>query len=209
MIDEKTREKLREPLPAEAVSPHPSKPYLSTIKAIFVVERLNSIFGVGGWKVENTFIEKVDKMVVVKSVFTYKDIYIEAFGGNDNADLGDAYKGACTDALTKIGSYLEIGIDVFKGKATTGQITPQKAYTAPNSTNTTNYALKTSYAPKIEGKKCPDCSGKFIKNPKTGSVFCENKCWLPENNHFKIAKDAGFGLKEVDEIPVDELNFKD
>jgi hypothetical protein len=29
--------------------------------------------------------------------------------------LGDAYKGAATDALTKIGSYLEIGIDVFKG----------------------------------------------------------------------------------------------
>ena len=49
-------------------------------------------------------------------------IYFECYGGNDNGgensknfDLGDAYKGATTDALTKIGSYLEIGIDVFKG----------------------------------------------------------------------------------------------
>jgi len=54
--------------------------------------------------------------VVIKARFTSGDIYIENFGGNDNADLGDAYKGACTDALTKIGSYLEIGMDVFKGK---------------------------------------------------------------------------------------------
>jgi len=111
-------ELLKKPLPPEAVSPHPTKKYLSSIKAIYVVERLNEVFKIGGWRVENTFIEKVDKMVVVKSVFISGDIYIEAFGGNDNIDLGDAYKGACTDALTKIGSYLEIGMDVFKGKNT-------------------------------------------------------------------------------------------
>jgi len=29
--------------------------------------------------------------------------------------IWDAYKGACTDALTKIGSYLYIGMDVYKG----------------------------------------------------------------------------------------------
>ena len=62
-------------------------------------------------------------MVVIKLIFTIPSygIYYECYGGNDNGgensknfDLGDAYKGATTDALTKIGSFLEIGIDVFK-----------------------------------------------------------------------------------------------
>ena len=39
-------------------------------------------------------------------------IAIEQFGGNDNPDRGDAYKGACTDALSKCASYLGIGMDV-------------------------------------------------------------------------------------------------
>ena len=63
-------------------------------------------------------------MVVVKVTFQVPDlgIYYESYGGNDNGgisnknfDLGDAFKGASTDALTKIGSYLGVGIDVFKG----------------------------------------------------------------------------------------------
>jgi hypothetical protein len=60
----------------------------------------------------------------VKVTFEVPDhnIYYESFGGNDNGgvknknfDLGDAYKGATTDAITKIGSYLGVGIKVFKG----------------------------------------------------------------------------------------------
>jgi len=43
-------------------------------------------------------------------------IKLEAYGGNDNVDRGDAYKGAMTDALTKIGSFLGIGADVWKDK---------------------------------------------------------------------------------------------
>jgi hypothetical protein len=124
IITAEMREQLRKPLPKEAISQHPTKTFLSTIKAIYVVERLNDVFGVGNWKTKTEVIttkeiEKKNPMVIVKSVLTinYYNIEIEAFGGNDNADLGDAYKGAATDALTKIGSYLEIGIDVFKGLA--------------------------------------------------------------------------------------------
>jgi len=108
---------LLKPLPKESISQHPTKKFLSTIKAIYVVERLNDVFGIGAWKTKSEFIERVEKMVVVKSTFYCGDIEVEAFGGNDNADLGDAYKGAATDALTKIGSYLGIGMDVFKGLA--------------------------------------------------------------------------------------------
>ncbi len=117
-ITQTQREALRKPLDAAAISQHPTKPYLSTIKAIYVVERLNDVFGIGEWSIANEVLpSNSPKWVIVKSIFTVNgyDIKIEQFGGNDNADPGDAYKGAATDALTKIGSYLEIGIDVFKG----------------------------------------------------------------------------------------------
>lgn len=117
---------LDKPLPKEAVKQHPTKTYLSAIKAIYVIERFNEAFGVGGWQ---TFVDLVkhdesNGMVVVKVKFKAlgDEIYYECYGGNDNGgkesknfDLGDAFKGATTDALTKIGSYLGIGMDVFKG----------------------------------------------------------------------------------------------
>jgi hypothetical protein len=111
---------LKKPLPPEAIKPHPTKSYLSTIKAIYVVERMNECFGIGGWIINNEVVLKEGKWIVVKSTLKIPEYGIlipDIFGGNDNADLGDAYKGACTDALTKIGSYLGIGMDVYKGLA--------------------------------------------------------------------------------------------
>lgn len=127
---------LRKPLDPKAISPHPTKSFLSTIKAIYVVERLNAVFGIGGWFIKNEVVEAGEKNIVVKSTFHAPKygIYIpDIFGGNDNADRGDAFKGACTDALTKIGSYLEIGIDVFKGlhDNKTQKTEPQRATETP------------------------------------------------------------------------------
>jgi hypothetical protein len=117
-----TAEKLAQlvrPLPPEAVTPHPTKTYLSSIKSIYVTERLNEVFGVGSWRVEVEKVDQANKMVVVKVRLTIPayGIDYECYGGNDNADLGDAYKGATTDALTKIASWLGIGQEVFKGEA--------------------------------------------------------------------------------------------
>jgi hypothetical protein len=124
-VTKEMREALRMPLPVGAVTKHPTKTFLSSIKAIYVTERLNDVFGVGTWQIKVNHVTTTDKsMVVVKVEFSIAEygIYFECYGGNDNGgensknfDLGDAYKGATTDALTKIGSYLEIGIDVFKG----------------------------------------------------------------------------------------------
>jgi len=124
-VTKEMREALRMPLPVGAVTKHPTKTFLSSIKAIYVTERLNDVFGVGSWHLRVNHVTTTDKsMVVVKVEFSIPEygIYFECYGGNDNGgensrnfDLGDAYKGATTDALTKIGSYLEIGIDVFKG----------------------------------------------------------------------------------------------
>ena len=108
--------KLKGPLPAAAVSPNPIKPGLSAIKVIYVVERLNDVFGLNGWHVDNEIVE-TGQMIVVRATLSIPKyaIAIEQFGGNDNPDRGDAYKGACTDALSKCASYLGIGMDVYKG----------------------------------------------------------------------------------------------
>ena len=124
--------KLNARLPAEAIKQHPTKKYLSTIKTIFTIERLNEVFGLNGWvdryevvtvTASKTWMDEhgeeheSNPMVVVKGELTIPEYGIrrEAFGGNDNEDLGDAYKGACTDALSKMASAIGIGMDVYKG----------------------------------------------------------------------------------------------
>ena len=136
---EDIKELLLADLPKEAVKKHPTKPYLSTIKAAYVTERFNDVFGVGKWQtqVEKENLDLNTGMVVVKVTFQVPElkIYYECYGGNDNGginsknfDLGDAYKGATTDALTKIGSYLGVGIKVFKGL---GDVNPGNKTKAP------------------------------------------------------------------------------
>jgi hypothetical protein len=126
----KTQEQLKAelyaPLPAEAIKQHPTKTFLSTIKPIYITDRMNEVFGIGQWqtRTENVLVND-NGTVVNKTTLIIKeyDIYYECFGGNDNGgsgskgfDLGDAFKGATTDALNKIASYLGIGIDVYRGK---------------------------------------------------------------------------------------------
>lgn len=110
---------LNEPLPAKALKQHPTKAFLTTINSIYVTERLNKVFGVGAWRVKPELQEADGKMVVVKTTLTIPEygIEYECYGGNDNADRGDAYKGAVTDAITKIGSWLGIGAEVWKNEA--------------------------------------------------------------------------------------------
>ena len=143
---------LRQPLPKEAIKPHPSKPYLSTIKTIYSIERLNEVFGLNGWEDRYEIItvgepkqytgkdgkpKMTNPMVVVRGQLTIPeyDIRREAFGGNDNEDLGDAYKGACTDALSKMVSALYIGMDVYKGQPN-APATPPKAQPSTSATPT-------------------------------------------------------------------------
>jgi hypothetical protein len=137
---------LSAPLPPEAIKPHPTKDYLSSIKAIYVIERLNEVFGIGRWTYRTRVVESDPKsaMVVmwVRLVVPEYGISLEQYGGSDNKDRGDAYKGAVTDALSKIGSYLGIGIDVYKGygpttrnpRATTHEPAPKVSKHAPTPT---------------------------------------------------------------------------
>lgn len=166
-VTEDMRQQLCKPLPPEAVTPHPTKKYLSSIKSIYVTERLNEVFGVGSWKVKTEVIDNSSKMIVCKVTFSIPEygIEYECFGGNDNADLGDAYKGATTDALTKIASWMGIGGEVFRGEAgkTTAKVQPQQS--APQRKKLTLDALMDEeylkglcrwLRAKAEGKKLED-----------------------------------------------------
>jgi len=117
-MKKETIETLGKKLPDEAVKPHPSKTYLSTIKPMYVVDVLNEAFGVGEWVMEVQPVNFIGKFAVAKVKFTVhkEGIHLEQFGGSDNTDVGDAYKGAATDALTKIASYLGVGASVYKGQ---------------------------------------------------------------------------------------------
>ena len=123
---------IKKPLPKEAVMQHPTKPNLSTIKAIYVTERLNDVFGVGSWTIKTNLVdpaimekvrttsagkERTEYTAVAKTILEVSEygIYYECIASSINDDPGDACKGAATDAITKICSYIGIGIDVFKG----------------------------------------------------------------------------------------------
>jgi hypothetical protein len=117
---EEIRAKLRAPLPTEAIKPDPRNPKLSAINPAFTVERLNDVFGEDGWTEKYTVFEAHPdcSMIIVRCDFAVPKLKIQrqAFGGNANEDRGDAYKGACTDALTKCASKLGIAHQVYKGE---------------------------------------------------------------------------------------------
>jgi hypothetical protein len=120
-------EQLKKPLPQEAVSAHPTLAGLSSVKVIYVVERLNEVFGLNGWEDDYEIVE-TGPMVVVHGCLRIPKYGIvrQQYGGNDNPDRGDAYKGACTDALSKCASQLGIAMDVYKGLQPAGPVPQPK-----------------------------------------------------------------------------------
>ncbi len=117
-------------MPREALKKHPSRSYLTTINPIYVTDRLNEAFGVGGWRFTPEVVEDDTnpKMIIVRGTLTAEkhNIKVVQFGGNDNDDRGDAYKGASTDALTKCASYLGVGAEVWRnGKPAEVELTKE------------------------------------------------------------------------------------
>lgn len=123
---------IAKPLPPQAVKPHPTRAGMSTIKAIFVTERFNDVFGIGEWTIRTELLapissitrttnygkERTEYTALAKTILEVPayGIYYECIASSTNDDMGDAAKGATTDAITKIASYIGIGIAVFKGE---------------------------------------------------------------------------------------------
>ena len=146
ILTQEQKDLIAKPLPAEAITQHPTKTYLSSIKAIYVTERMNEVFWIGWWTIKVKSQERTDSWMVVVHV-TYEVpeywIYYECFGWNDNwwensknFDLWDAYKWATTDALTKIGSWIGIWADQYKWKGKTNTAKPVTNTSTNTSTQT-------------------------------------------------------------------------
>jgi hypothetical protein len=125
-LPKEIQDRLNAPLPKEAIKPHPTKSYLSTIKAIYVTERFNEVFGSNCWHIKTDMVYHFERTsskgkpeftVALKTVFTEDNygLYHECIDSSTNEDFGDAAKGGTTDAITKIGSYMGVGGDVYKG----------------------------------------------------------------------------------------------
>ena len=121
-ITKEMRIKLRESFPNEAYKAHPTKTFLTTLKAMYITERLNDVFGVGRWSITHEVIERTQDYVLICGSFhalDYEVITPSQYGGHKtsgtNTEIADGYKSAVTDCISKIASYLEIGIEMFKG----------------------------------------------------------------------------------------------
>ena len=127
ILSQETRELLRTPFPPEAIKKHPTKTFLSTLKAMYVTERLNNVFGIGGWRLVHNIHQETEDYVSVRghieiNTDEYSLITMAQYGGHKktgkNTEPADGYKSAITDCQSKCASYLEIGIHVFLGLQT-------------------------------------------------------------------------------------------
>lgn len=121
---EKEREvykKLSADFPSEAYSKDSSRGFdLTTLKAQYVVERLNEVLGVMNWTFGGQYKETADGGVI------YEGVLIINIDGRENRqtapgyaakkkNLGDTYKSAQTDSFCKCASKIGVGNDMFKG----------------------------------------------------------------------------------------------
>jgi hypothetical protein len=122
--------KLSAPFPQEALKADKSRGslVLTSITAQYIVERLNNVLGFTNWRLEGEY-EKTDNGILFqgKLVLFLGHLaktpegasmyhYVPAIGYSDNKrNVGDTYKSARTDALSKAASTLGVGNDVFKG----------------------------------------------------------------------------------------------
>lgn len=127
VISQEMRIELRKDFPKEAYKKHPTKTFLTTLKAMYVTERLNDVFGIGRWTIEIEIVERTTGYVLVQGEFKSMDFQVivpKQFGGHvtvgKNTEVADGFKSAVTDCQSKIASYLEIGIEMFKGLVVVG-----------------------------------------------------------------------------------------
>ena len=117
----KIYEGLSAPFPKEALSEDKSRGFaLTSIKAQYIVERLNQVCGVAGWALTGDYNNTEDGVIFFGTLTINDGFKAHAQQGAGfsakKKNSGDMYKGAQTDALSKIASKFGLGNDVFKGK---------------------------------------------------------------------------------------------
>jgi len=155
-------DKLKADFTPDAFSEDKSRGFaLTSIKAQYVVERLNDVFGVDGWSATYDFSRPDGKEVLsictLNVIIGDKQVSRVAVGASQaKKQLGDTYKSAMTDSLGKAASHFGVGNDVFKGL-----VNPDgsKKGSKPKTKATT------------KASSFPASTGKIEKAPETQSSF--------------------------------------
>ena len=135
--------RLIQPFPEEALSTDTSRGFdLTSVKAQYVIERLNEVFGMAGWRLTGEYKEVEGGVLYFAELSVQIGSEVITYTGEDDDDktveaerteliwhtvegvgfshskknVGDTYKSARTDALSKAASILGVANDVFKGK---------------------------------------------------------------------------------------------
>jgi len=136
MRREELYRKLKEPFPPEAYAIDKSRggnknpaAWLTTIRAQYIIDRLNSVFGLGGWSMTGELDTIRDEnQRIISALFSGTlvascndiNIKIENIGYAEQSVAGnrlggDILKSARTDCLSKCASWIGVGDAVFKG----------------------------------------------------------------------------------------------
>lgn len=190
IISEEIRKQLKADFPSEAYSQHPTKTYLTTLKAMYITERLNDVFGLGRWTLEHEVIKEAEGQVLIKGklvIFDYECILPTQYGSHaitgTGVDLADGYKSAITDCISKSASYLEIGIDMFKGKISTSK-----------GTTTTQTGKTQTTKPKAEDGGSKTLTSSEVEKKWNGKIYSGKNVFI-DNVKFEITSEQIEKLK--------------
>lgn len=157
-------EQLKAPFPREAYEEDKSRGFqMTSVKAQYIVERLNDVLGLGAWKLEGEF-EKCNSGALFHGKLTIKIddhlIEVENTGFSavnekkKNNNVGDVYKSARTDCLSKCCSWIGIANDVYKGK-----VNPDGSYKKAKHQEQNSYQEKKTYSKPQQNKKTVNNNG--------------------------------------------------
>lgn len=131
MFTEDQIAKIKADFPDEAVQSRTfknrdgSEKEFSGYKPAWIVERLNDVFGVGGWNYRVVNQGNIENQVWVLGELLVVDgetkTFYQNFGQGEfskTMSVGDAFKSAGTDAMGKCASYFGIGEKAYKGLET-------------------------------------------------------------------------------------------
>lgn len=139
----------------------------SGYKPQHVIDTLNAVLGIGNWGFEEVQTHTVKEEITISQVNVWienREYLVSGWGQSriTRGDIGDAKKGAQTDAIKKALSYFSIGNRAYHGLLETKQ---EKTTKKDTDCSHENQETRISKSEKNKGKKyvaCSDCH-KFIK----------------------------------------------
>lgn len=158
---------------------------LTSLKAQYIKERLNEVFTIFGWNFEEKFevlpegilcFGKLTLFTISKDNQTKTRIVTACGFSQKKKNLGDSYKGASTDALSKAASFVGVGNDVFKGTVDLSSKGCDKGAIAKANTinNNNRQVMKTSKPNRSVYGICPACDEWLHYHTEKKKLYCSN-----------------------------------